>query len=121
MSPGRIQQQDITTFAQAAAEAQREHRPRRTGRSGRRGRMAVYISHLTWAGPTEPHDPGSRKIVLNFHDAGGPAVLEGRALIVTMTYAEISQALGSVPAGSVPKNTAEALHDVRAWLESGGS
>jgi hypothetical protein len=121
MSAGRIQQQDITTFAQAAAEAQRGDRPRRQGRSGRRGRMPLCLSRLAWAGSSEPHDPGSRKVVLSFHDAVGPQDLAGRALIVTLTYAEISQALGAVPAESVPKNVATALHDVRVWLENGGS
>lgn len=113
MTAGRIQQQDITAFAQAAAEAQREP-GRRQGRSGRRGRMAVCLYNLAWARPSDP-----RKIVLDFHDAGGPAALENRALTVTMTYAEISQALGTIPSGSVPKNTATALRDVRAWLENG--
>lgn len=115
MSAGRIQQQDITTFAQAAAEAQREPGRRRPGRSGKPGRMPVCLSRLAWAGTRKD---GVREIALNFHDAGGPAVLEGRALVVTMTYAEISQALGSIPAGSVPKNITEAMTAVRRWLES---
>lgn len=114
-------QQEITTYAQAAHAAQRDRRPKQR----RRGRplAAVYVSRLRYAQSSSPHGVQG-KIILDFERAGGFAALAGRQAVVTMTHAELAEALKALPAKAegAPDTVTASIVILRAWLlrEAGG-
>ena len=109
-------QQEITTYAQAVHAAQRDRRRKRRPRG--RPRAAIYVSRLRYAQSSLPHGVAG-KVILDFGLTGGLAAFEGREAVVTMTHAELGQALGAVPAGDAPETVTAAITILRAWLGQG--
>ena len=63
------------------------------------------------------------RLALRFRDASGLAAMDGRRVIVTMTYAELAEALGAIPTGQLlkvddptPAAEATAKQDWRAFV-----